>query len=555
MKSPMNLRLRMGFAVAAFVLLTAVLGSFLAKDGPASAWRFGGHRAIQRVAATRGTIWSADGVPLAYSGPGWSLAVDPTRVEDVPSLAGALSSLGLADSVAFVQSLQRGRERRFVWVCRRLDPTRSDLVSLLVRYPCFLTRDEDRRVYALGTGGGATLGLAGVDNQGLAGLEAACDSVLRGRAGRALAIPGFGGGRMHVGSRIVLQAPVAGATVATTLDSRIQQIAARHLAETVVQQEAAGGFVIVTRPQTGEILAMASLPGPDPLDSRTWVPGALRVPAVTDVFEPGSLYNVVAFAAALENGSLSPQDLIDCLGGVRTLPGGCRILDREPHEVLTASGVLAQSSNVGTGIVAERVGGDAFYRMEQALGFGSRTGVMIHGEGNGTVPELARWSAASLAVMAFGQWVSCTGMQLAMAYGAIANGGLLMEPVLVREIRREGKVLERHQPTVVRRAMSPATARSLAALLRGVVSDGTGRKAEIPGCACAGKTGTAQKYLPEERGYGTNSYVASFIGFAPCDQPDLLCLVVIDEPQGSIYGGNVAAPVFKQIISDVRAVL
>jgi membrane peptidoglycan carboxypeptidase len=244
------------------------------------------------------------------------------------------------------------------------------------------------------------------------------------------------------------------------------------------------------------------------------------------------------------------------MDGLRPLPGGSPIRDHEPYALLTASEVMAHSSNIGTGIIAELVGAEGFHRMERSFGFGLPSGVELSGEGRGRIPDPSAWSGRSLVTMAFGQEISCTGMQLAMAFGVIANGGDLMRPLLVKEVRAaDGSVSICRGPEVVRRVLRPETTYTLRAMLRGVVTDGTAPKAEIEGYEPAGKTGTAQKYLPELGRYSKERYVASFIGFAPWEDPEVLCVVVLDEPRGNIYGGNVAAPVFQEIVSGVRYLL
>ncbi len=246
------------------------------------------------------------------------------------------------------------------------------------------------------------------------------------------------------------------------------------------------------------------------------------------------------------------DDSIDCQNGYRSVPGGS-IRDHEPYGVLPAWEVLVQSSNIGTGIIAEIVGAERFYRTERLLGFGVPTGVEISGEERGSIPEPSSWSKRSLVTQAFGQEVSCTVLQLGMAYASIANGGFLLHPFLVRRIRGEdGTVCLEHRREVIRSAMRPETAEMLREMLRRVVTDGTGRNADLPDLRPAGKTGTAQKYLPEENGYSNKRYIASFVGFAPYDAPRWLCAVVLDEPIGSIWGGSVAAPVFAKIIDDVE---
>jgi membrane peptidoglycan carboxypeptidase len=293
------------------------------------------------------------------------------------------------------------------------------------------------------------------------------------------------------------------------------------------------------------------MPGFQPESIRTADSLALRNWAVNEAYEPGSTYKLVAFAAALESGLVTPDDWIDCHNGRRRVPGGV-IHDHERHQMLRVWEVLAHSSNIGTGIIAELVGAEGFYDMERRLGFGVTTGVEISGEGRGRIPEPSTWSKRSLVTQAFGQEVSCTALQLAAAYGAVANGGLLMRPYLVREVRRQdGTILERREPEIVRRALRPQTARALREMMRLVITEGTGKNAEVEGRLPAGKTGTSQKFITDEGHYSSEHYIASFAGFAPYESPQWVCVVVLEEPRASIWGGSVAAPVFSKIINDV----
>ncbi|MFN8548434.1 MAG: penicillin-binding transpeptidase domain-containing protein [Candidatus Eisenbacteria bacterium] len=514
------------------------------------------------VPALRGEIVSSDGALLAQSVPNRSLAVDPFMVHDSNALAAALDSLGLVESRPFVRRIQSERERgsHFFWVSRGVLPE-TRLESVLHRFSGLTTVTESKRLYPFGWSGASVVGMVGHDNQPIAGLEASFDSTLKGRPGRSIEVNALVKSALRDGdSRLletrVLKEPELGDGLRITIDSRMQEIAMARLQAGVDRVGARGGFVIVTRPRTGEILALASSPSVDPDSSETWTEESRRARAYGDTFEPGSSYKLVAFSAALEAGVLRPTDMINCMNGRRSVPGGGAITDHEPYGVLTATEVLAHSSNVGTGLIAERAGAERFYRMEKAYGFGLPSEIQLKGEGRGRIPEPSAWSARSLVTQAFGQEVSTTGIQLAMAYGAVANGGLLMRPLLVREVRTaEGEVTRRFEPEVIRRVVHEETAKQLRSMLRAVVTDGTAKKAEIDGFPPAGKTSTAQKYIAEEGGYSTRRYIAGFIGFAPYDHPEVLCCVVIDEPKTDIYGGNISAPIFREILVDLAPLL
>lgn len=510
---------------------------------------------IEAIPAARGQIRTLDGQLLARTVLNWSLGVDPGLVEDRYALACALDSLGLVRAPEFLERLETNRDSRFFWISRDI-LTEQRLDHVLRRFRCLVASSEAKRLYPLGSAGGALIGLMGRDEVPLAGLESTFDRMLRGRDGKILRISDATGRWFQGFYEKVLEEPRPGSDIEVTIDLRLQEIAAARLAAGVDHSGARAGYVIVTRPATGEILAMASVPSLDPTDPETWSSRALHVHPVTDATEPGSSFKLVAFAAALEAGLLDLDEPVDCMKGRRDVPGG-RIKDHEPLAVVPAREVFVKSSNIGTGLLAERAGAERFYRMERTLGFGLPTGIPLAGEARGRVPgpDAKSWSARSLATMAFGQEVSCTGLQIAMAYGAVANGGNLMRPLLVRSVRdADGRTLQRWDPEVVRPALRPTVARQIRDLCREVVTCGTGAKAEIEWLRPAGKTSTAQKYDPELRTYG-RGYTASFVGFAPVEDPQILCLVVLDEPSASIYGGQVAAPIFREILQDAAPLL
>jgi len=510
---------------------------------------------IEAIPAARGQIRTLDGQLLARTVLNWSLGVDPRLVDDRYSLACALDSLGLVNRAEFLDRLDAAGSSRFFWISREI-LTEQRLDRVLGRFRSLVVSSEPKRLYPLGPAGGALIGLMGRDEVPLAGLESAFDGVLRGEDGRLLRISGASGRFFQGIYEKVLDEPKPGCDLEVTIDLRLQEIASARLAAGVEAVGAKAGYVIVTRPATGEILAMASVPGLDPGDPETWSPRAMHVHPVSDAVEPGSSFKLVAFAAAMEAGLLDLDEQIDCMKGVRDVPGG-RIKDHEPLEVVPAREVFIKSSNIGTGVLAERLGAERFYRMERALGFGIPTGIPLAGEARGRVPapDSKNWSARSLVTMAFGQEISCTGLQVAMAYGAVANGGSLMRPLLVRAVKdAAGRTVQRWDPEVVRPALRPSVAREMRNLCREVVTCGTGVRAEIDWLRPAGKTSTAQKYDPELGAYG-GGYIASFVGFAPVEDPQILCLVLLDEPSASIYGGQVAAPVFRDILLDAAPLL
>ena len=467
------------------------------------------------IPSLRGPILDRSGDPLALSVDGSSLAVDPALLSDADSLAETLDSLGIVAAPRVRALLDASGAKRFVWLTRGAVAEKTARMLQRRFFPAVIRLREPKRLYPLGSSAAPLLGATGVDGDGLLGIEARYQRFLRGVDGRMLDFRS-GSTRKHLGpGRVILSAPRIGATVELTIDARCQQIVSAHLAAAVEEQEARGGTAILLDSRTGEVLALASMPGFHPESIRTADSLALRNWAVNEAYEPGSTYKLVAFAAALDSGLITPDDWIDCHNGRRRVPGGV-IHDHERHQMLRVWEVLAHSSNIGTGIIAELVGAEGFYDMERRLGFGVTTGVEISGEGRGRIPEPSTWSKRSLVTQAFGQEVSCTALQLAAAYGAVANGGLLMRPYLVREVRRQdGTILERREPEIVRRALRPQTARALREMMRLVITEGTGKNAEVEGRLPAGKTGTSQKFITDEGHYSSEHYIASFAGFAP----------------------------------------
>jgi cell division protein FtsI (penicillin-binding protein 3) len=309
-------------------------------------------------------------------------------------------------------------------------------------------------------------------------------------------------------------------------------------------------------PRTGEILALANVPLFDPNLFLHSSPSSWRNRAVCDSFEPGSTFKTVLAAAALEEGLGRESDTFDCEGGSYRA-GSTTIHDVHGHGLLTLREVLKFSSNIGAAKIADRVGRARLYDYIKRFGFGERTGVDVPGETAGILRPVCRWTAPDLYTHSFGQGLSVSAMQLAAAYAAVANGGNLVRPYVVKEVvSTKGEVVKRNTPVVVRRVVSAATARRIRAMLEGVCDpDGTGNVAAVPGLRVAGKTGTAQKVDPATGRYCRDRYVSSFVGMVPADEPRLLILVVVDEPKGAYYGGVVAGPVFRAVTQQTLAYL
>ncbi len=507
---------------------------------------------LVKIEAKRGTIFDRMGRELAVSLDVESVYGVPTEVKHPRSIARSLARVLRESPVELERRL--ASDRSFVWISRKVDPKRAgrardidpDAIGLLT---------ESRRFYPKKTLAGSVLGFTDIDNKGIEGIELQYDSVLRGTEGWVLAEKDARGRTVFPGGHgFQYQLPRPGKDLVLTIDEVIQHIAEKELDRQLAESRARGGVCIVMDPRTGEILALSARstrrgrPPFNPNDPQQYRPEEWRDRAVTDAYEPGSIFKAVLASAAIEERVVHPQERIDCSAG------SIRLADRVIHDahrngVLTFTNVISESSNVGTIKVAERLGKARLYRYITAFGFGSRTGVDLPGEIEGLVRDYRLWSGVSLGTIAIGQGIGVTPIQVAAAYCTIANGGTLFRPYLVSEVRgRDGGEVVRTAPVAVGRVISEATSRTVRHILQHVIEDGTGRKAKPSGYTAAGKTGTAQKIDKRTGLYSKENYVSSFVGFAPAEAPRLVVLVMIDSPEGVIWGGSVAAPVFKAVV-------
>ena len=446
------------------------------------------------------------------------------------------------------------RSTNFTYLARLVEKDAADKIKDLPDYPLFekfIQIDlETKRQYPFGEVGGQIVGFS-TDGVGKAGLELSFNAQLKGEKGRVLNLVD-GGRKRKVYDRISnsYQPAVAGQDIALTIDAACQSIAEKTLHETVVENNAMGGMIIVMQPVTGEILAMASQPTFDPNDPQGYDLSAQKMKPLVDTYEPGSTFKLVAATSALDTRTLTADAMIGTNGGKFSV-GSHTITDHEKFGTLTLRQVIEHSSNVGTIKIAQASGGAVFFDYVRRFGFGMKTGVDLPGEAKGFLLNPTRWSNATLPTMAIGYGISVTGLQLITAYSAIANGGLLMEPRIIRGVAQDDGTIELTPPTVVRRVMSPETAATMRDILTGVVDEGTGKNAAIQGYLVAGKTGTAWKARTDGPGY-TKNYRSSFIGMFPADNPQMVALVMIDEPRnGKFYGGAVAAPAFKKVVETI----
>ena len=337
-----------------------------------------------------------------------------------------------------------------------------------------------------------------------------------------------------------------------TIDVVYQSILEEELQRAIDSSKAQGALGVIIAPRSGEVLAMANLPLFDPNKASRSSPELRRNRAITDVYEPGSTFKVIAAAAVLEDGLASLHDRIFCGQGTFRLANGDTIRDIQPHGDLLFPQVLEKSSNIGTIKLAQRLSRHRFYEHIRNFGFAIRTGIDLPAETPGLLQEVDQWSKRSLATIAIGQEIGVTALQLAMAYGAIANGGVLMAPRLVAgTIGPDSRLDDRGGPQPIRRVVSRQTAAMLSEVLTGVVEKGTGQKARIKGVAVAGKTGTAQRAVTGGSGYDPNASIASFVGFLPADNPQYVCVIMVENPRVNGWGGYVAAPTFRRVMERI----
>jgi cell division protein FtsI/penicillin-binding protein 2 len=406
-----------------------------------------------------------------------------------------------------------------------------------------------KRFYVSGQTAAHVLGFVDIDERGLGGIELAYDKLVRGQGGRlVMDVDALAKSYDHS-----LEKSVPGADIQLTIDILIQHYAEKALAEAVRRTRARAGTAVVVRPATGEILALANYPTFDPNKVSESKDAARRNYAVETTFEPGSIFKLVAYSAALEERLIRPDTLIDCGGGQIRIAD--RVVHDRPYGTLTASQALAKSSNVAAIKLGMRLGNERLARYIQAFGFGQRTGIELPAEARGLLADVSRWGPTTIGSIPMGHEVGVTAVQGVAAFATIANGGVYVAPHLVNRVTSSsGELLEQHT-SESRRVVSEETASELKAMLEGVVVKGTGKRAQITGYRAAGKTGTAQKVDEVTKRYSNTRYVSSFAGFAPVDNPEVACIVTLDEPRGAYHGGDAAAPVFAQVVADTLQIL
>ena len=511
------------------------------------------------IPAPRGNIYDRNGLPLALNLKLSSIAADPKYLSDSATAAEQLAPLLRMPKEQIVAKLRgprpddsgKTREVRFVRLRENVDEPIAEAIRKL-NLPGLIVTRQWRRAYPHGPAAAALLGFVGSDMRGLGGIEARYQEVLAGEDGRALVMLDGRLPRSRTqipGRTVVEKAMTPGRSVVLTIDLNLQAAADAALAEAVKAAQAKGGTAVVMDPRTGEVLALANQPSFDPSEFARSEPTSWVSQAVVSPFEPGSTFKTITACAALEEGVYSHGETMTCTGtrqvGNRTI-GCARHGGSRAHGVVDLNTMIVKSCNVGVGTVALQLGPKRLHKWVRRLGFGQRTGIELPSESPGQLSRPQTWSQVQVSNVGFGQGVSVTALQLLTAYCAIANGGYLVQPRVVKMVTN-GEQAQRQEPPKPARVLSAETCARMRKSLQGVVDEGTGKYARIPGRTVAGKTGTAQKPTPE-LGYRAGKYVGAFVGFAPVNDPRLAVIVVIDEPQTSHYGGVVAAPAFQKIM-------
>lgn len=498
------------------------------------------------VSARRGDIFDRRGKPLALTHASDSLYVMSRSISNKEEVSHLLAKRLKANPQFLLSRVKR--DKSFVWVKRKLPSESVDEIKRL-KLKGVDFRKENKRVYPGGALASHLLGFVDIDNRGLEGTERHYHSFLQGKDGfhqvlrdaKRRALPSL---------ELKYRRPVDGSVLVLTLDEVIQHIAERELESAYKKWNAKGAAIIVMDPSNGEILALANRPTFDSNTPGASTPSSRRNRAITDLFDPGSVFKIITAASALQEGVVKEEDRIFCENGTYRISNHI-LHDVHPYGTLTFRDVIQKSSNIGTVKVAQKIGPERLHRSILAFGFGRKTGIDLPGEISGAVRPPHKWSGTSIANIPIGQGVSVTAIQLACAMGAIANGGYRVRPHLLKEVlNSDGSVVKSYSLEPPVPVLRKEISERLQEILVGVVEEGTGKFARMKGYRAGGKTGTSQK-LDASGHYSRSEHIASFVGFAPSPNPRIVVAVMVDDPRPAYYGGVVAAPVFRNVAEQV----
>jgi cell division protein FtsI/penicillin-binding protein 2 len=535
-------------------LIAIWTGAALGRLGYLQLFRYGEYysralhqqRSIVEVGARRAEIFDRNLNALAMSVPVDSAFAIPSEIAD-PDMVARLLAKVLDVSPEEIATRLAG-SRSFAWIARKLPPEKVQRITAMNLRGIYFQR-EGGRFYPKRELAAHVLGYVDIDGKGLGGIEYSLDDNIRSKPGKILVLTDA----HRRGFDSTDKVPDTGTSVVLTLDEKIQYIAEKELEQAIRDTQAKAGTVIVENPTTGELLAVANWPTFNPNATKDINPEARMDRAASALYEPGSVFKIVTLSAAIDQGITSADELIDCQMGSIYIAGH-RIRDHKPYGLLTVSQVLSNSSDVGAIKVGLRLGAPKFYDYIRSFGFGQPTGVDLPGESRGMLRRLENWTPVSVGSISMGQEIGVTPLQMITAMTAMANGGLIVRPHVVRALRHGTQVVESQQPEP-RRVIRQTTAATMRRMLEGVVLNGTGKKARLDGYTSAGKTGTAQKFDIATGHYSAHQLIASFVGFAPINTPAVTILVQLDSPLGAHEGGQVAAPTFKRVAQQVLAYL
>ncbi|KPL04059.1 MAG: hypothetical protein AMJ90_02045 [candidate division Zixibacteria bacterium SM23_73_2] len=499
------------------------------------------HLIRMNLEAERGTIYDRNKQVLAFNLPTNSFFAVPGQIEDQNLVAKRFAQITDCSKSEIRKKLNT--KRKFVWLKRKAEKEESKMVSSWNLEGVFF-RKEIKRYYPHYPLAQDIMGFCDIDNKGLAGVEYYYNRFLSGVDGEGVFLRDALGNSYSTEEYPIIQAK-PGKNLVLTIDINLQSILEEELKKAIEKTGSDGGGGILMNPETGEIMALAFSIG----ERRSALPIKNRM--ISDNFEPGSTFKIVTAAAALEEGIKRPEDKIYAENGVYNIRGKF-LHDHVPHQWITFEEALVFSSNIGIAKVAVEVGEEKLLEYAQRFGFGDKTEIDLPGESRGFLPSPGSLSDYTLSIFSIGQGVSLTAIQLINAYAAVVNGGFLMEPYVVKAILdQEGEIIEEFDPKVKRKVISQNTSRVLVDFLKGVVSYGTGEGLGIEGIVLGGKTGTAQKPDLVKGGYKEKEYIASFVGFFPAEDPEIVGLVILDNPQGKHFGSQTAGPVFRCIASKI----
>ena len=496
------------------------------------------------IQGKRGQIYDRNMNELSTSINTLSIAAVANKIKNPGKTASKLAAaLGINE---FYLKKRLSSNKSFVWIERRVTPNKIKRVKALKLEHVFFKKDT-RRYYPNKGLAGQVIGFTGIDNKGLEGLEYKYNEILSGQSIKVQTIKDATG--RLIDSDETFANKFSGNSLVLSIDKNIQFIAEHALENAVIKENAKSGTALVMVPATGELLAIAHYPKFNPNHYRGFTPEIWRNRAITDQFEPGSVMKIFAVATALNKGIVSPRSIFYCENGAYQI-GNYTINDSRPYGWLTLTQIVKYSSNIGAIKISEAMSNKAFYNSLNAFGFAQKTQIGLPGEAFGELRHYSNWSSLDSGTIAFGQGIAVSAIQLISGVSTIANNGILMKPLLVKQIiSNTGTVTKTNGSTPVRRVISNAAARKIKMMMQEVVSEkGTGNNAFVKGYSVCGKTGTAQIANKKSRGYSEDKFTAVFAGFAPAQNPELAILVVVDEPKKSHYGGVVAAPVFKNIL-------